>query len=168
MFDTDLARLASMVLLAAGAYLWLVLVLRVSGKRTLAQLNAFDFIITVAFGSTLASVILNHSLPWAEGATALAVLALLQFIVAWTSVRVPWARRALTSTPTVLLRDGQPDTAALTRQRISRASLAQAVRSAGIGGLELVAAVVLEPNGTISVIPTSQAGTESAIPSGRP
>lgn len=69
----------------------------------------------------------------------------------------------VSSAPTVLLRDGQPDLAALARQRITEESLHQAVRSSGIGELELVAAVVLECNGTISVISSSQLGSGSAI-----
>ncbi len=65
----------------------------------------------------------------------------------------------MTSESTVLLRDGQ----ALPRQRISEPSLPQAVRSAGLGGLELVGAVVLEPNGTLSVVPESSRGSGSVL-----
>ncbi len=164
MFFDDVSGLARVMVVGPLAYVWLVAVVRISGKRTLAQLNAFDFIVTVALGSTLATVVLSSSVPWTEGALALGLLAALQLVVAWVSVRVPWARLAVTSTPTVLLRDGVPDREALTRQRVSEASLHQVVRSTGIGGLELVAAVVLEPNGTISVIPTSQYGSGSATP----
>jgi len=64
-------------------------VLRVSGKRTLAKLNAFDFVVTVALGSTLATILLNSTVSWAEGAVALAVLAGLQFLVAVVASRVP-------------------------------------------------------------------------------
>ena len=138
--------------------------MRVSGKRTLAQLNAFDFIVTVAFGSTLATVALSSSVAWVEGALALALLAALQFVVAWAAVHMSWFRRAVTSAPTVLVRDGRPVHSALVGQRISEESLNQIVRSAGIGGLELVAAVVLESNGKISVVPDSQLGSGSAIP----
>ena len=162
MFFDDASGLARVLIVGPLAYLWLIAILRVSGKRTLAQLNAFDFIVTVALGSTLATVVLSSPVAWVEGALALALLAVLQLVVAWVSVHVRWVRDAVTSTPTVLLRDGIPDRDALTRQRISEQSVRQAVRSAGIGGLELVAAVVLEPNGTISVVPTSQFGSGSA------
>lgn len=163
MFFDNLSGLLRVLVVGPLAYIWLIALLRLSGKRTLAQLNAFDFIVTVALGSTLATVALSSSVAWAEGAIVLGLLAALQFVVAWASVRVSWLRRAVTSTPTLLLRDGHPDHAALAHQRISEESLRQAVRSAGIGGLELVAAVVLEPNGTISVISTSQLGSGSAL-----
>ncbi len=165
MFFDALSDLVRILTVAPLAYLWLVAVLRVSGKRTLAQLNAFDFIVTVALGSTLATVILNSSISWTEGALALGLLVVFQLAVAWVSVRVEWVRRAVTSEPTVVLLDGQVDHAALTRERISEASLRQAVRSSGIGGLETVAAVVLEPDGTLSVIPAEARGSGSALPS---
>ncbi len=163
MFYDNVSGLLRVLVVAPLAYLWLVALLRFSGKRTLAQLNAFDFIVTVALGSTLATVALSSSVALAEGALALGLLAALQFLVAWASVRIPPVRRSVTSRPTVLLRDGTLLPAALTDQRISEESLHQAVRSAGIGGLELVGLVVLEPNGTLSVIPSEKVGSGSAL-----
>ncbi len=158
-----MSGLVRVLIVGPLAYVWLIALLRVSGKRTLAQLNAFDFIVTVALGSTLATVVLSSTVAWVEGAVALGLLAGLQWVLAFASVRISPLRRAVTSTPTVLLRDGQPDRAALADERISEASLRQAVRSAGIGGLDLVAAVVLETNGTLSVIPASRLGSGSAV-----
>ena len=163
MFFDHVSGLARVLVVGPLAYVWLVAVLRVSGKRTLAQLNAFDFIVTVALGSTLATVILSSTVAWTEGALALALLAALQLVVAWGSVHVPWLRRTVTSESTVLLRDGQLLPDALARQRITEPSLHQAVRSAGLGGLDLVAAVVLEPNGTLSVVPESSRGSGSVL-----
>ena len=163
MFVDDAAGVWRVLLLGPLTYVWLILVLRVSGKRTLAQLNAFDFIVTVALGSTLATVVLSKSVAWVEGALVLGLLALLQFVAAWMSTRVAFARRMLTSEATVLLRDGQMIAAAMGKERITEHSVREAVRSAGIGGLELVAAVVLETNGTLSVIAMAQAGTRSAL-----
>lgn len=163
MFFDSFSGLLRVLIVGSVTYIWLIGLLRFSGKRTLAQLNAFDFIVTVALGSTLATVALSDSVAWAEGALALGLLAALQFVVAWAAVHMSWFRRAVTSAPTVLLRDGKPDRSALLRQRISEESLRQIVRSAGIGGLELVAAVILESNGKISVIPSNQLGSGSAI-----
>ncbi len=163
MFYDTINGLLRVLAIGPLIYLWLIAVLRVTGKRTLAQLNAFDFIVTVALGSTLATAVLSSSVAWAEGALALALLALLQFIVAKLSVHSSWARRLLTSEPTVLLRDGHPIDDALLRERISHASLLAAVRSAGVGGLEMVSLVVLETNGNLSVISAQQLGSGSAV-----
>ena len=89
------------LLVGTAAYATLVVVLRVSGKRTLAKLNAFDFVVTVALGSTLATILLNSTVSWAEGAVALAVLAGLQFLVAVVASRVPDARSVATGSADV-------------------------------------------------------------------
>ena len=161
-FDT-LSGLLRVLVIAPLAYACLVALLRLSGKRTLAQLNAFDFIITVALGSTLATIALSSSVALAEGALTLVLLVALQFLAAWLAVRVSWVRRALTSEPALLVRDGRPIPSALARERITEEGLEQVVRSAGAGGLELVAAVVVETNGTMSVITRDRLGSGSAL-----
>jgi uncharacterized membrane protein YcaP (DUF421 family) len=88
------------------AYFALVLLLRVSGKRTLAKLNAFDLIVTVALGSTLATVLLSKSVPLVEGIAGLIVLVCLQFVVAWLSVRSDRVSDLVKSEPTLLLHNG--------------------------------------------------------------
>ncbi len=151
------------IALGAASYATLILILRASGKRTLSQLNAFDFVVTVAFGSTFATILLNSSVSWAEGAAALALLAALQFVVAWASSHWRAARGVVTGEPSVLLRDGVIDADALRRQRLARSEVLQAVRSSGTGDLSKVALVVLETNGTLSVISSSTLGDGSAL-----
>ena len=163
MFHDSLDDLLRVVLVGPAVYAWLVLVLRTIGKRTLAQLNAFDFIVTVALGSTLATVLLSSDVSWTEGALALVVLALLQYVAAWVSVRSARARSALISQPVRLLVDGQMDREAMLAQRVSEEDVRQAVRGAGLGCLGSVAALVLETNGTFSVIPTDALGSGSAL-----
>lgn len=163
-FDTwnDLVRVA---VIGPAAYVTLVLVLRFSGKRTLAKLNAFDLAVTVALGSALATVLLSSDVSWAEGALAFGMLALLQLLVSWSSARLPGGRSVVTARPTVVLQDGQPDHAALRQQRLTMEELQQAVRSSGSGGFDQLAAVVLESDGTLSVIPQSKLGDGSALES---
>ncbi len=143
----------------ATAYVTLVVILRVSGKRTLAKLNAFDFVVTVALGSTLATIVLNTSVSWSEGAAALAGLALLQFAVALVTSHLPWARKIATAQPTFLVRDGRLLPEALSSQRVAETEVRQALRQAGFGGLEQVDAVVLETDGTLSIVSAKNTGT---------
>lgn len=163
MFYDNAAGLLRVLIVAPAAYLWLILILRITGKRTLTQLNAFDFIVTVALGSVVASVIVTKSVAFVEGALALALLAVLQLVAAWAAVRVGWVRRVLTSEPTLLVRDGQLLPKALNGSRISEPGLRQAVRNSGFGGLDQIAAVVLETNGKLSVIGRSQLGDGSVL-----
>lgn len=161
---SDLARI---VLVGAAAYVTLIVVLRVFGKRTLGQFNAFDFVVTVALGSTVATILLSATVSFSEGAVALLLLAALQFLVAWTAVRIPAVRRAIAARPTLLVSDGEVRHEALRAKRLELEELEQAVRASGIGSLSLVAAAVLESNGQISVISRDQLGDGSALPAER-
>jgi uncharacterized membrane protein YcaP (DUF421 family) len=134
------------------AYAALVLLLRVSGKRTLAKLNAFDLIVTVALGSTLATVLLSESVALVEGLTAFALLAGLQYVVAWLSLRSPRFSDFVKSEPTLLLHHGRFLEGAMRAQRVTRAEVLSALRSAGAVEPGQVAAVVLETDGSLSVI----------------
>ncbi|MBO6718755.1 MAG: DUF421 domain-containing protein [Rhizobiaceae bacterium] len=142
--------------LAVGvlAYACLVLFLRISGKRTLAKLNAFDLVVTVALGSTLSAILLQESISLAEGATALALLIVLQFLVTFVSVRWPRFAKMVRSDPSLLVRNGEYCHAVMRRERITSDEVLSAIRSSGANDLGSVAAVVLESDGTISVIPS--------------
>ncbi|MBF4616052.1 DUF421 domain-containing protein [Curtobacterium sp. VKM Ac-1376] len=161
-FDTWSA-LGRILLIGVAAYALVVCVIRISGKRTLSQLNAFDFIVTVALGSTLATILLSKDVSWAEGALALALLAGLQLVLALLSSRVPAFRSVVTARPALVLSHGRIDTEALRKNRLARSEVFQAIRSSGIGDVTDVAAVLLETNGTLSVITEQQFGDGSAL-----
>ena len=158
------------VIVGLLAYVVLVVFLRISGNRTLSKLNAFDLIVTVALGSTLATVLLSKSVPLADGILAFALLIGLQLVVTWTSVRMGWLRRILTGEPQLLLYRGEFMPAALRKARVTKDEVRSAVRSSGVLALEDVEAVVLETDGSLSVVQRgSQAGPSSlADVHGRP
>jgi len=153
LFD-DWRGLWRTLLVGVLAYIALVTLLRISGKRTLAKMNAFDFIVTVALGSTLATVLLSKDVALAEGVLAFMLLIALQFSVAWLSVRSPWVEALVKSEPTLLLYRGQFLRPAMKRERVSKAEIEAAVREQGVADPAAVAAVVLETDGTFSVIQT--------------
>lgn len=162
---SDLWRIA---VIGVVTYPCLIAVLRVSGKRTLAKMNAFDLVVTVALGSTLATILLSRDVALAEGLIALVLLVLLQLSITWLAVRSHTVRRLLKSEPTVLLRGGVLVRDAMRAQRVTEEEIRQSVRSQGIGDLADVAAVVLETDGSFSVIPSAQAGRLSALPGAGP
>ncbi len=140
------------VVVGAAAYAGLVVLLRVSGKRTLSKLNAFDLVVTVALGSTLATVLLNKQVPLAEGLTALGLLIGLQWLVTWTSVRWPRWSRVVRAEPAVLVRSGVPIEGALRRERVTEAELLSAVRESGGQDVCEAEVVLLEGDGSLTVI----------------
>lgn len=149
------------VVVGVLAYIALVVLLRVSGKRTLSKMNAFDLVVTVALGSTLATILLSQDVALAEGTTAFAILLLLQWIVAWTSARSRAVRGLVKSEPTLLVHKGELLDEALKRKRVAPDEVMQAIRSQGYADLGKVAAVVLETDGSFSVI-TGETGNAAA------
>ena len=154
----DGAALLRLLTMAPLTYAALVITLRIAGKRTLAKLNAFDLVVTVALGSTLSSALLSRDVSLAQGVTALILLVLLQFAVAWSSVRLSWMRRITRSEPSVLFEDGTFHHDRMRQERVTEAEVRQAIRASGIGCVEHVSAVVLETDGTLSVVNASHAG----------
>lgn len=134
------------------AYVSLVVLLRVSGRRTLSKMNAFDLVVTVALGSTLATVLLSKDVSLAQGTLAFALLIGMQFLVTWLSVRTSWVRNVVTGEPALLLYRGAVLSAAMRKSRVTQEELRSAVRAAGIPKLENVEAVVLETDGSFSVV----------------
>lgn len=134
------------------AYVGLVVLLRISGNRTLSKMNAFDLIVTVALGSTLATILLNAEVALAEGLVALALLIGLQYLVTWSSLRAPWVRRAVTGEPRLLFSRGRVLPLALRRARVSEDEVRAAIRASGAADLDQVRAVIMETDGSFSVV----------------
>lgn len=146
------AGIVRTVMVGSLAYVALVCFLRISGKRTLAKLNAFDLIVTVALGSTLSAIILQKSIPLAEGATALGLLILLQFIVTFWSVRSEQFSKLVRSEPALLVRYGNFCTDTMRRERVTVDEVCSAVRAAGGADVSKVQSLILESDGTLSVV----------------
>ncbi|ACK84182.1 DUF421 domain-containing protein [Methylorubrum extorquens] len=144
--------LGRVLLVGPLAYVALVAILRISGKRTLTKLNAFDLVVTVALGSTLATVLLSKSVALAEGLLAMALLVFLQFAITWLAVRVSWVDGFIKSEPTLIVHEGRFLEQALVAQRVTKDEVLLALRSSGAGDLADVDAVVLETDGSMSVL----------------
>lgn len=133
-------------------YFILVLLLRISGKRTLSKMNQFDFVITIAFGSTIAAILLQKSIPLIEGITALALLIFLQFIVTWSSVRFSFIDNLVKSEPSLVFYQGKFLKSNMKSVRVTESEIYSAMRNNGVTDIKSVYQVVLETNGSLSVI----------------
>ncbi len=162
LFDTW-SGLLRIVVVSTAAYAALVPILRVSGKRTLAKLNAFDLVVTVALGSTLATVLLSKSVALAEGLLAFVLLVGLQYAVAWLSVRSPRFGALVKSEPSLLLHRGRFLEGAMRRQRVTQEEVVSALRSSGLARPGDAAAVVLETDGSLSVVRATGEAQEATV-----
>lgn len=134
------------------AYAGLVLVLRVTGKRTLSKMNSFDLVVTVALGSALASTMLSKGTPLAEGLAGMTLLVLLQYAVTWLSVRSERFQDVVKAQPAMLVHRGRWQEAALRRERVTREEVLSALRSQGQKALDDTTTVVIETDGSLSVL----------------
>ncbi|MCL6251345.1 DUF421 domain-containing protein [Altererythrobacter sp. KTW20L] len=157
---SDLWRI---LVITPATYAALILILRSAGKRSLAKLNIFDLVVTVALGSTLATIMLSTDVSYAEGALAFVVLCGLQWLVAWLSVRLGWFKQVIRSNPRLVLRDGDFLRDAMRDERVTEGEVLAAVRKKGHGELAGIAAVVLETDGEFSVITGGKASECSTL-----
>ena len=156
-------ELLRLLLVGTAAYAALVLLLRTTGKRTLSKLNAFDLVVTVALGSTLATVLLNKDVSLSEGLAAFALLCGLQWAVAFLSVRSERFQGWVKARPTLLYYRGSFLEGVMRRERLTREEVLAAVRGSGKASLERVGAVVLETDGSLSVLEAGSDGPETTL-----
>jgi uncharacterized membrane protein YcaP (DUF421 family) len=140
-----------------------VLLLRISGKRTLSKWNAFDLVVTVAFGSTLATSLLSKETTLAQGVLAFGLLVGLQWSITWASVRSRTMERWVKAKPRLLLFRGQLQQEAMQQERVTESEVRAALREKGISAIEDVEAVILETDGSFSVLKQHGSSTSALI-----
>ena len=156
-------ELLGTITIGSVGYILLVILLRIFGKRTLAKSDAFDFIITVAFGSILGSLLLSKDVSLIQGLLGFGVLLFFQVTLSWLTARFAGVRSLVKAKPTLLLYMGKLQEEALKRERVSGDEVLAAVRSKGIAALEDVEAVVLETDSSLSVIAKVKGTSASAL-----
>lgn len=134
------------------AYLAVYFVIRFMGKRTLAEMNVFDLLATVALGSTIATFVVDDGIGFTGGAVAMALPLALQWGVAWMSSRSRRVERFIKQHPAMLVWDGVFLEEMMRHEMITQDDVREAVRKAGLTSLHDAKAVVLEVDGTISVM----------------
>ena len=157
-------EVARVVLLSVAVYAFVIAGHRVVGNRAASQMNNFDWIVTVAMGAITGSTILSQGVSLVEGVLAVATLLALQYGVTRAAVEWPAFRRVVQAGPRLLYYEGIPLEDAMREERVTEAEVLRAARDAGNRSLSEVAAVVLEADGTLSVIPVPESGVGSAAP----
>lgn len=163
MFFSGWSTLFRTLVVGVLAYINLIVLLRISGRRTLSKMNAFDLVVTVALGSTFATILLNQSVSLAQGTLALALLISLQYVMTWSSVRVGWVRKVVTGEPALLFYQGQMLSSAMRAARVTEDEIRSAIRSSGFAAIGEVEAVVLETDGSFSVVKAGSGDSRSSL-----
>ena len=137
---------------AVVAYFAIILMVRISGKRSTSKMNNYDWIVTVALGSITGSIILLKDVVLLEGFLAVGVLLALQFLTTKLSVHRSGVRKLLVAQPSLLYYNGEFLNDALRQERVTQAEILSAARQQGHSGLDDVQAVILEPDADLSFI----------------
>ncbi|HEY1649216.1 MAG TPA: YetF domain-containing protein [Terracidiphilus sp.] len=132
-------------------YLVLVALLRLFGKRELAQLNPFDLVVLLSLSNTVQNAIIGDDNSVTGGVIGAFGLLAINWIVVRMLYRSPRLTRAIEGRSTILIRDGQIDRKALERESLTRQELLDAVHRQGFEHLHQVRRCELEPNGTFFV-----------------
>ncbi|MBS1802009.1 MAG: DUF421 domain-containing protein [Acidobacteria bacterium] len=140
--------LAEKILRPVVVYLALVLLLRIFGKRELAQLNPFDLVVLLSLSNTVQNAIIGEDNSVTGGVIGAMSLLSINWIVVRLLFRSPRLNRALEGKATVLIRDGQVDRKALEREALTQEELLDAVHKQGFEHIHDVHRCQLEPNGT--------------------
>ena len=151
------------IIVGTIAYIAIIFMLRISGKRTLAKWNSFDFVVTIAFGSVLASILLSTSDRFGKGIVAFALLVVFQYVITWISVRSSIIQKLIKSEPALLLYRGEMLHDVMKEERIAEGEILAALRTSGISAIEDADAVILETDGSFSVISNIDDSSGSAL-----
>lgn len=141
-------------------YLVLVLLLRLFGKRELAQLNPFDLVVLLSLSNTVQNAIIGDDNSVTGGVIGAVSLLGINWIVVRVLFRSPRLTRVLEGRATVLVRDGQVDRKALERESMTREELIEVIRRQGFSHIRDVRRCDLEPNGTFYVEPFEPSGAD--------
>lgn len=137
-------------------YVFLLLVMRLAGKRELGQVSPFDFVVAVIIGELAAIPLEGHEIPLLKGFVPIATIVLAQLATAYLSLWSNRFRALISGRPTVLISGGAIDVKALRRHRFNVSDLLAKLRQQGTFTPADVEAAVLEDTGHLSVILKSQ------------
>ncbi len=149
------------VLRAALIFVILGVVIRITGKRQIAQLSAFDLILIVTMGDLIGQTVLQEDYSLTAGLLAICTFAALSMLMGMAMYWLPKTRPALRGQATVFLRDGKLDHEVMKYELIHREDLDEAARQAGIRNLEDVSLAIMETDGTFSFF-TEQSGDDDS------
>jgi uncharacterized membrane protein YcaP (DUF421 family) len=140
------------VLKAAAAYVIVLFVIRLIGRRTASQQAPIDMVVLFLFGGLSVSAVLGDDRSFVGAMSALFTVGLMHVAVSWLKLRFVWFERIVDGTPIVVFRDGRWNETAMRRLRMQQADIRTAARQENLDDLDKVAVAIVERDGTVSVL----------------
>lgn len=133
-------------------YFFVIFLVRIAGKRSASKMNNFDWIVTVAIGSMVSTVILVPQVHVVGGLVAITLLVVLQFVITHLSTQAPFLNNLFRARPKLLYYEGRWMKKALRQERLSRSEVISAARAEGLANLDDVLAIVFESSAELSFL----------------
>ncbi|WP_410004791.1 DUF421 domain-containing protein [Aequorivita nionensis] len=150
-FEASTTSLIAIVLTAIGIYFATIIFTRLAGKRSFSKMSSFDFAMTVAIGSIIATTVLSKSVSLLQGVIGLAAVYILQVLVAILR-KLEIVQKLIDNKP-LLLMDGEEILQEnLKKTRVTESDLRSKLREANVLELSQVRAVIFESTGDIAVL----------------
>lgn len=151
LFKISWNEVGIIALSSIGIYFAVIILTRICGKRSFSKMSSFDFAMTVAVGSIIATTILSSTVNLIEGIVGLTAVYLLQITIAFArSNKI--IKKIVDNSPLLLMDGDQIITDNLRKARVSEGDLRSKLREANVTQLTQIKAVVFETTGDISVL----------------
>lgn len=148
------------VLRAAAIYVVLLLVFRLAGKRSLAQITTFDFVLLLVIGEATQQALLGEDFSLTTAVIVIVTLVLIDIGLSLAKQRSPLLDKLIDDVPLIVLEDGRPIHDRMKRARVDESDILISARELqGLERLDQIKYAVLERNGTISIIPRPEEST---------
>lgn len=141
------------VLRAIFGYCFLMLVVRLVGRRPGKQMTPFDYVLVFFMGGVTLTPMVGDDRSLAGAVTIITAIAATHFVIAWLKHRYPTVGRIVDGTPLVLLEKGNWRHKTMRKMRVQEQDVMASARQQGVPSLDQVDYAILERNGDISIIP---------------
>lgn len=138
-----------------SVFLFVLLLLRISGKRQLAQLSPIEFVAILLISNAVQNSMNGGDNSLLGGLILAATLILLSFVISYLTFRFKSFRLFFEGSPTMLIHNGKPIEKNLWRERMPHSELTTLLRKQGVHSYKEVQTAVLESDGTVSVTRTN-------------
>ena len=143
----------------AIVYMFLILILRITGKREVGQMSVLELIVILLISDAVGNSMVGENTSLWGGLVAVLTLFAIDLLLKAVTARSRTVRKAIEGEPRLLVRDGRLLTRALEEEKVERREVEAAIRANGLAGVEDVRFAVLETDGSISVIPMDTPGS---------
>lgn len=140
------------ILKATAAYFVLLLLLRVTGRRTGKRMATFEILLIFLLGGQMTQTVIGEDRSFTNALTGVSTVALCHAFVSWLKIKWPLAARIIDGTPLIIYKDGEWERECMNMVRVQKQDVHQHAREEGIENEDQIRLITVERNGAISII----------------